>query len=219
MNGAQDMGGQMGFGPVTPEPNEPIFHGDWERKALGITLACGAFGRWTLDESRHARETLPPAEYLSSSYYEIWIKGLEKLLLRHGFVSPEELAAGEAHVPAPPPRRVLAAADVPAVLAAGSPCTRDKAGEPRFKVGDQVRTKVMHPHGHTRLPRYARGKLGVVEARHGAHVLPDANAHGAGEQPDWLYTVAFDAAELWGPDAEPASSVSIDAWEAYLEPA
>jgi nitrile hydratase len=219
MNGAQDLGGQMGFGPIRPELDEPIFHAAWEKRALAITLAAGAMGHWSIDESRHARESLHPADYLSSSYYEIWTKALAALLTRHGFVTAEELAAGKAMSPAPAPRRVLAAEAVPAVLARGGPTDRAKAGAPRFRPGDRVRTIVINPAGHTRLPRYARGKVGVIEMLHGAHVFPDSSAHGKGEQPDWLYTVAFEASELWGRDADPTSVVSIDAWEAYLEPA
>lgn len=219
MNGVHDLGGQMGFGTIAPEADEPYFHAAWERRALALTLAAGGMGHWTLDESRHARESLAPADYLSSSYYEIWVKGLEKLLIRHGFVTPDELATGTPLSASTTPKRTLKAADVPAVLARGGPTTRQRAGAPRFKAGDRVRTIVMHPTTHTRLPRYARGKVGTVETLHGAHVFPDTNAHGQGENPDWLYTVAFDARELWGRDADPTSTVSIDAWEAYLEPA
>jgi len=219
MNGPQDLGGQMGFGPVAPETDEPIFHAEWERRALALTLCAGAMGHWSLDESRHARESLHPADYYCSTYYEIWIKGLERLLLRHGVVTPEELSAGVPQVAAPPPKRVLKAEAVAGALARGAPTDRAKAGAPRFSVGQRVRTIVMHPSGHTRLPRYARGKVGTVELLHGAHVFPDTNAHGAGEQPDWLYTVRFDASELWGRSGDATVSVSIDAWEAYLEPA
>jgi nitrile hydratase len=216
MNGAQDMGGQMGFGPVTPETDEPLFHGAWEKRALALTLCCGAMGHWTIDESRHARETLHPVDYLSSSYYEIWIKGLTTLLTRHGFVTTEEVEAGAALAPPTTPKRVLKADMVPAVLAKGGPTDRVKSGAPRFKVGDRVRTIMITPAGHTRLPRYARGKAGRIAMLHGAHVFPDANAHGRGENPDWLYTVEFSASELWGRDADPRASMSIDAWESYL---
>ncbi len=216
MNGAQDLGGQMGFGPIGIEADEPLFHGDWEKRALALTLCAGAMGHWSIDESRHARETLHPVDYLSSSYYEIWIKGLEKLLSRHGFVSAEELSRGMPLSPSTEPKRVLKADMVAAVLARGGPTNRDRPGAPRLQVGDRVRTIVVNPAGHTRLPRYARGKTGVVERLHGAHVFPDASAHGQGEQPDWLYTVAFNARELWGRDADANSIVSIDAWESYL---
>lgn len=219
MNGPQDLGGQMGFGPVAPEKDEPIFHAEWEKRALGVTLATGAFGAWNIDESRHARETLPPAEYYSSSYYQIWIKGLEKLLQRHGFVSAADLAAGKAVDGTAPPKRVLKAADVAATLARGGPCDRPVETPARFKAGDKVRTKNFNPTGHTRLPRYARAKSGVVEAVREGYVFPDSNAHHKGEDPQWLYTVVFDGPEIWGEGADPTLTVSIDAWENYLEPA
>ena len=219
MNGPQDLGGQMGFGPVAPEKDEPIFHAEWEKRALGVTLATGAFGAWNIDESRHARETLPPAEYYSSSYYQIWIKGLETLLQRHGFVSAADLATGKAVDGTAPPKRVLKAADVAATLAKGGPCDRPVETPARFKAGDKVRTKNFNPTGHTRLPRYARAKSGVVEAVREGYVFPDTNAHHKGEDPQWLYTVVFDGPEIWGEGADPTLTVSIDAWESYLEPA
>jgi nitrile hydratase len=219
MNGAQDLGGMMGFGPIRIEPDEPAFHARWERRAFGVTLAMGATGSWTLDESRHARESLPPAEYLSSGYYEIWAKGVEKLVVQAGLVTEEELKEGRALRPPAPVKRVLAASEVPAVLARGGPTERSTERPARFAVGDEVVTRNMHPQGHTRLPRYARGKRGVVELVHGAHVFPDTNAHARGENPQWLYTIRFTGTELWGEGADPALSVSIDAWESYLEPA
>lgn len=218
MNGAQDLGGQAGFGRVAPEADEPVFHGRWEGRMLALNLAAGAMGAWSIDETRHARESLPPAEYLSSSYYAIWLKALERLLVRHGFVSAEELAAGHALGPGAVPKRVLAAGEAAAMIARGAPYARDPGGRaPGFAAGEPVRTVVMHPLGHTRLPRYARGKLGRIEAVQGFHVLPDSNAHGRGEAPEWLYTVVFAAEELWGRDGEPGATVSIDAWESYLE--
>lgn len=219
MNGAQDLGGMMGFGPVEPEPDEPWFHAEWERRAFGITLAMGATGSWNIDMSRAARESLHPADYLASSYYEIWTKGLEKLVLATGLVGADELEAGRALRPAKPVKRVLKPEEVLPVLRVGGPSERPAERPARFSVGDKVATRNMHPTGHTRLPRYARGKRGVVERVHGAHVFPDANAAGAGECPQWLYTVRFSGTELWGEDAEPTLAVSIDAWESYLEPA
>jgi nitrile hydratase len=219
MNGPHDLGGQMGLGPVAPEIDEPVFHAEWEKRALGLTLCSGAFGYWNLDESRHARENRHPVDYLGSSYYEIWIKGLERLLIRHGFVSERDLAQGRAVDPAATPKRVLKAADVPAVLARGGPCNRPVNTAPLFAVGDKVRTRNFNPTGHTRLPRYARAKLGVVDAVREGFVFPDSNAHGAGEKPQHVYTVVFDGAEIWGEGADPTLTVSIDAWESYLEPA
>jgi len=220
MNGAQDLGGMMGFGPVIAEKNEPIFHADWEKRALGVTLCCGALGEWNIDIGRHARETLHPADYLSSSYYEIWTKALVKLLLAQGLVSAEEFAAGRKLVAAKGTARpALKAADVPARLASGGPCDRPLDCAPRFAAGDPVRTRNINPVGHTRLPRYARGKNGIVERRQGSFVFPDTNAHRKGEDPQWIYSVVFKGTELWGDDADPALTVAIDCWEPYLEPA
>lgn len=218
MNGPHDLGGLHGFGAVAPERNEPVFHAEWEKRALGVTLSCGAFGAWTIDESRHARENIPPATYLSASYYEVWIRGLESLLQRHGFVSAEELATGHKLEKGAEPKRVLKADMVPAVLAKGGPCDRPLETAPRFSAGDRVRTANFNPATHTRLPRYARDKVGVVEIVQGSYVFPDDSAHGKGENPQWLYTVVFDGVEIWGAGAAPGLTVSIDAWESYLEP-
>ncbi|WP_428643195.1 nitrile hydratase subunit beta [Roseibium sp.] len=219
MNGAQDLGGQMGFGPIELEENEPNFHSPWEERAFAVTLAMGATGSWTLDASRHARETLPPAVYLSSSYYEIWTRGLEKLVLAAGLVSEEELKAGKSLGPAKPVKRVLKANDVAATLSKGGPVDRPEENPARFAVGDRVRTRRMHPETHTRLPRYARDVEGVIEAVHGVHVFPDTNAHGKGEQPTWLYGVLFKGTDIWGPDSDPGLTLRIDLWEPYLDPA
>jgi nitrile hydratase len=219
VNGVHDMGGAHGFGPVEPEPDEPVFHADWERRAFGLTLAMGATGEWTLDASRFARESLPPARYLSSTYYEIWLAGLERQLAERGLVAPEEVEAGRALRPTPPVKRTLAAKDVLPTLGRGGPTRRPEPEPARFGPGDRVRARNVHPPTHTRLPRYVRGRAGTVESVHGCHVFPDSNAHGGGEDPQWLYTVRFDGRELWGPKADPALSVSVDAFEPYLEPA
>lgn len=207
MNGPHDLGGAMGFGSVTPEPHEPPFHADWEARALAVTLAVGALGHWTLDESRHARESLPPATYLSASYYEIWLRALDTLIARHALLDRAE-----------PHPRMLRADRVAAVLAAGTDYTRPLATPPRFVPGQTVRARVMHPRGHTRLPRYLRGATGTVESDHNGFVLPDASAHRR-DATERLYTVVFPAQGLWGPDAEPGTTVSADLWESYLEPA
>ena len=224
MNGPHDLGGQMGFGAVAPEHDEPMFHGAWEKRAMAITLACGGMRHWSIDESRHMRENLHPADYYASSYYEIWIKALERLLKRHGFVSEEELAAGHALLAPIVPNNVLSAADVPSVLARGGPTSRRLDAPARFKPGDCVRTINIHPTGHTRLPRYARFKNGVVALVHEPHVFADTHSRldgetGRGEHPQWLYGVEFKGTELWGADADPTLVVGIDAWESYLEPA
>lgn len=216
MNGAQDLGGMMGFGPVRWEKNEPVFHGAWEKRALAVTLACNALGEWTGDRNRFERETLHPAFYLSKSYYEIWIAALEKNLARKGLVSPQEIDAGEALTPRRDTKSFLRGADVDGVLARGTPYMREAKAPAQFKEGDLVRTINDHPATHTRLPRFARGKTGRVERVRGVFVFPDSNAHDQGEDPHWCYTVAFSARELWGATADPKHTVTIDAWEPYL---
>jgi len=219
VNGPHDLGGQHGFGQVAPEMDEPLFHAAWERRAFALTLAMGCTGAWNIDVSRHARERIPPAEYLAASYYEIWLNGVERLLVERGLVSVAELAGGrEMEAPKALPRRPTAAM-VPASLAKGTPCDRAPQTPARFAVGDQVRAKVMHPTGHTRLPRYVRGRAGRIESIHGVHVYPDSSAAGGGEDPRWLYSVSFYAAELWGAEGHRGDAVLLDLWEPYLEPA
>jgi nitrile hydratase subunit beta len=223
MNGVHDMGGLQGFGPVELEAAEPLFHAPWERRALGLTLAMGASGQWNIDLSRAVRESLPPAVYLSSSYYEIWIRALERLMLQRDLISMAELQAG---MPIDPPRplaRVLRRDEVDAALLRGSSTARPGSNPARFALGDAVRALNMHPTGHTRLPRYVRGHVGTVVLVHGRQVFADrhaATAPGApfDDRPEWLYTVEFAGQTLWGADAEPGTSVSVDAWEPYLEP-
>jgi nitrile hydratase len=176
-----------------------------------------ATGMWNIDMVRHARERTPPADYLASSYYEIWLKGLERLLVERGLASQAEIESGRNHQPQPPLPRRVAAADVPALLAKGSSYAREPKAPALFAVGDSVRAKVMNPLGHTRLPRYVRGRNGTIARIHGVHVFPDVDATGAGEDPHWLYSVAFDATELWGPEAKAGDAILLDLWEPYLE--
>lgn len=217
MNGAQDLGGQMGFGPVAPEPDEPIFHAPWERRAFALTLAMGATGEWNIDASRFARESLPPVEYLSKSYYQIWLAGLERLLAARGLVTAEELAASRPLQESRPVKRVLKADQVAATLARGGPADRPASAPAAFAPGDRILAKVMHPEGHTRLPRYVRGRPGVIERVWGCHVFPDSNAAGQGENPRWLYSVAFRGQDIWGADSDPSVTLRLDLWEPYLE--
>lgn len=219
MDGAHDMGGAAGFGPVCPEANEPVFHAEWERRAFAVTLAMAKPGGWNIDMSRFAREDRPPADYLSRSYYQIWLVGLERLMLERDLLRPGEIEAGKALQQPAPISGPLAAVDVDAMLRRGGPTERKATTPARFKIGDRVRTKDIHPTTHTRLPQYVRGRVGVVELLHGCHVFPDTNAMGQGEQPHWLYTVTFDGKDLWPDAADQRSHVSVDAWEPYLEPA
>jgi nitrile hydratase len=218
MDGVHDMGGMHGFGKVEPEPNEPVFHEEWERRLYALYRAMSYAGIWVIDQARFARERLPPTVYLASSYYRKWELGMEKLLAELGLVGADELAAGRALRPGKKLKRKLSAAEVPNTVTRGS-YSRSSQAPARFKPGDRVRTKNIHPTTHTRLPRYARDRVGVIEAVRGCHVFPDTVAIGKGEDPQWLYTVLFDGRELWGEDAEPSLTVSIEAFEPYLDPA
>ncbi len=219
MNGAQDLGGAHGFGPVVPEPDEPVFHADWERRVFAMALAMGYTGAWNLDGSRAARESLPPAEYLASSYYAIWLKALEKQIAATGLATPAEMEAGTAAEPAKPVARVLVRDGLEERFRAGFPSSRAADAPARFAVGDAVVARNMHPTSHTRLPRYVRGRRGRIVRVDGVFVYPDTSAYGAGENPTWLYTVAFTAEELWGESGDPGSVVTVAAFEPYLEPA
>jgi nitrile hydratase subunit beta len=222
MNGAHDLGGMHGFGPINPEPEaqEPVFHAAWEKRLFSLALAVGALGKWNIDMSREARERQPPVDYLRHTYYENWLAGLEKLLVEKGLVTPEELTTGKATGPAESEtrKRVLKADYVAAVLAQGSPVAMAIGTPPRFTRGDRVRAVNRHPAGHTREPRYVRGRLGLIHEHYGAHVFPDRNATGVKEGRH-LYSVRFEASELWGEDAAAGSAVYVDLWEDYLEPA
>ena len=216
MNGVHDMGGMQDFGAVTPEADEPRFHHAWERRAFALTLAMGATGAWNLDQARSARESLPPARYLASTYYEIWFGGMEVLLRERGLVNAAEIAAGRMQEPARPIPRRLDAGNVASALARGASTRRTIPGAPQFAPGDAVRTMNVNPPTHTRLPRYCRGKPGTIVAMQGAHVYPDVNAQGRDEAPQWLYNVRFAARDLWGPHTS-ADAVHVDCFEPYLE--
>jgi nitrile hydratase len=219
VNGPHDLGGAQGFGPVAPEVDEPVFHNEWERRAAALSLAMNATGTWNIDMVRHAREKIPPAEYLAATYYEKWLKGLERLLVDNGLVTSEELARGHAAQPSATLKRKPTAATVPTMLTSGSRYDRPASAPAKFAPGDKVRTKNVNPTGHTRLPRYARGRHGTIAALRGVHVFPDANSARRDEDPRWLYSVAFDAREIWGEEARSGDEVLIDLWEPYLEPA
>ena len=217
MNGAADLGGMMGFGPVQAEADEPAFHADWEKRIFAITLAMGFTASWNLDQSRFARESLPPAQYLNSSYYQIWLAGLEKLMLEQKLISDREIATGKPDRTDKPDMRILAAANVTTALARGGPMERPFEAEALYSIGDRVKAKNMHPSGHTRLPRYLRGHVGTIRSVRGHHVFPDSNAAGLGEDPQWLYSVEFSARELWGEGHAATDTVTADCWEPYLE--
>lgn len=206
MSGIHDVGGETGFGPVVIEPDEPVFHSDWERRVFAINVAAGgALG--TIDYRRHAIERMAPADYLRTSYYEKWLARVELLVAETGLDHPAKRL------------RAPTVAELEAVISRGRPATRDTGRlEPRFAPGQRVRARDVEPEGHTRLPCYVRGHVGRIHALHGTHVFPDTNAHGRGESPQPLYGVAFRATELWGAGANPHDRVYVDLWEDYLEP-
>jgi len=218
MNGVHDMGGMHGFGPVQPEPNEPVFHARWEARVYALSGAMGAWRRWNIDAGRYRTERLPPADYLRMSYYEKWLASLVARSIDAGLVTAEEVASGRMAAGSTPSVPPLTADALPAILAKGSSTQRAISTNPRFAPGATVRAKNIHPTGHTRLPRYVRGRLGVIEREHGAHVFPDSNARYQGENPQPLYTVRFAARELWGDAANPADAVYLDLWDDYLDP-
>src|SRR3954471_23430564 len=213
------MGGMDGFGKVEAEPNEPVFHEKWEGRVMAMVRAMGAQGAFNIDISRFYREQLPPQVYLASSYYKKWFLGLQDMLIAKGYIAADEVKSGRALASAKPLKRgPFKLDDVERVMVRGK-FGRAATAPAKFKPGDRVRAKNIHPATHTRLARYVRGHGGVVERDRGCHVFPDSAAMEAGENPQWLYTVVFDGAELWGPDADPTVKVSIDAFEPYLEPA
>ena len=200
---------------MVPEPDEPVFHADWEERVYALQRAMGATGLWTIDGGRASLENLPPLAYLSSSYYRRWFLGLERRVVAHGLVGDDEIAAGRGLRPGIRLNRKLTADDAKTMFFAHF--DRPAPSPARFAAGDRVRTKNIHPATHTRLPRYVRGHAGIVERVLGCHVFPDSNASGDGENPQWLYTVTFEGRELWGETSDPDLQVSVDAWEPYLE--
>lgn len=222
MNGPHDMGGMHGFGPIVREENEPIFHEEWERTVFAMLRVIRTRGLINIDESRHGIERMPPAEYLAASYYERWLASLERNLVEKGLISQQELdervALLREHPETPRPERE----DPELVALMNEPVSQQELYQrqgvgARFGVGHRVVTRNIHPTGHTRLPRYSRGKRGTIHAFRGYFVFPDTHAHGKGEFPQPMYTVAFEGEELWGPSSEPRERVYIDLWESYLE--
>jgi len=219
MNGIHDMGGMHGMGPIQYEKNEPVFHARWEGRVFALRRAMAAWGKWNIDAARHEVELVPAAEYLRMSYYERQFAAFIELLVKSGLITRAEVESGkpaQGSSKAVPPLTIDKAA---ALVANGVPASRDVPAVPRFQVGQRVRARNMHPAGHTRLPRYARGKFGTIDRDHGVYVFPDSNAHFLGEKPQHVYSVRFAARELWGEQAAPQDCVYVDMWDDYLEPA
>jgi nitrile hydratase beta subunit len=217
VNGIHDMGGMHGFGKVEPEADEPVFHAPWEGRVLALRRALGAWRKWNIDAGRHSIETLPPADYVRMSYYEKWFASAIKLVLGAGLISQREFETGRRDPAAPVMMPPLTADKVMPAILKGGPTQREIAARPRFSAGQSVCAREINVPGHTRLPRYVRGRRGTIERDHGAHVFPDSNAKLEGENPQYLYTVRFAARELWGEGANPADAVYLDLWEEYLD--
>jgi nitrile hydratase subunit beta len=213
MNGVHDMGGMHGFGPVVPEPNEPVWHAPWEARIYALARTAMIPGL------RQQIELMPATDYLRASYYEKWLYGLVESAIRLGLITRQEAETGRPDPSSPKATPKLTADQVEAAMRRGRLSTRDVERQPVFQIGDAVRTRNIHPATHTRLPRFARDKPGVIVLLHGAHVFPDSSALAQGENPQPLYTVAFRARDLWGEAANPRDTVRIDLWEDYLEPA
>jgi nitrile hydratase len=219
MNGVHDMGGQQGMGPVEYEKNEPVFHAPWEGRIYALNRAMRAWRTWSLDTERHALELLPPVDYLRMSYYERWVVRLAAQLVQSGLVTTEEMESGKAAPGSTKATPALSLATSSRWLNRGIASSQDPEVRPLFKVRQRVRARNINPVGHTRLPRYARGKTGVIVRDHGVYLFPDTNAHLEGEKRQHVYSVRFAARELWGEDASPRDSVHLDMWDDYLEPA
>ena len=183
---------------------------------MALRMLMGFWGKWNIDAGRHSVEQLPPADYLSLSYYEKWLARVEILALETGLITEQELSSGHAETQAGVTAPTIEALE--AVIFSGRPADRDSGRlEPKFSIGQTVRARNINPDGHTRLPRYVRGRIGKIHMIHGTHVFPDTNAHGKGESPQPLYNVKFAATELWGPAASSGDHLYIDLWEDYLE--
>lgn len=218
MNGVHDLGGMQDMGPVQVEKNEPVFHEPWQGRAFAFTRAMGAWRKWNLDAVRFQREQIAPVDYFRMSYYERWVVALVELMLKNRMVTPAELESGKPDPGSTKLTPPLTAEKAQILVTKGVPASRDVAVAARFHAGERVRARNINPVGHTRLPRYARGKTGTIYADHGVFLFPDTNALFLGEKPQHVYSVCFFARELWGDQVAPQDSVYIDMWDDYLEP-
>ncbi len=207
MDGVHDLGGVAGFGSVDREPDEPVFHHDWERGVLRCFFAVGGAGLINGGRFRHSIERMEPGHYLTSSYYEHWLTGLATLAVETGVVTRDELErrAGGSFPLSGPDRGVAPDPDGPDRRIA------------RFGIGDRVRVREWHPPGHTRAPRFAQGKCGVIARLDGAFSVPDVEAHSERRRLEPTYSVRFTSEALWGEGCEPGVVIHVDLWEGYLE--
>jgi nitrile hydratase len=219
VNGIHDMGGMHGLGPIEVEADEPVFHEPWEGRVMAIASAMDPWGAWNLDRFRYTRESLPPADYLTRGYYAQWLAVHTRLNLEAGHITEAELAAGHAAPGAPTHTPKLRPEDAEQAIQSGAHGRSRAQAEPKFRPGDAVVARNPNQTGHTRLPRYARGRHGVIDRDHGVFVFADSNATGEGERPQHVYSVRFSARELWGEPARASDSVYLDLWDDHLDPA
>ena len=219
MNSVHDMGGMHGMGPIQKEDDEPVFNKLWEGRVFALRRAMGAWKKWNIDTTRYEVELVAPSEYLCLGYYARQFVAFLQMLVKSGFVTPTEIATGIPAKGRPKVTPVLTVQRAVALVANGVPTSRDLDIAARFQPGQLVRSRNLHPVGHTRLPRYARGKTGTIHRDHGVFVFPDTNAHFLGEKPQHVYSVRFAARELWGEQAAGQDSVYVDMWDDYLESA
>jgi len=208
MDGIHDMGGMHGFGPIPIDDHEAVFPEIWQGRVFACNLALSIQTGGNVDRFRFLIESMPPAEYLSASYYERWLASMM------ASIDADGLMDGDAEDVV-----TLSPEIVQAMVNAPTGAARDMSGEAIYKQGDRVRARVVHPPGHTRMPRYVRGHAGVVVSDNGNHHLPDMRAATGDIVMQRLYTVSFSARELWGEQANPNDAVCLDLWESYLEPA
>jgi nitrile hydratase len=220
MNGVQDMGGIQNMGAIEMEENEPVFHEEWEKRVFAFNMATGPLRLWNLDMKRQTIEALtPPGWYLNAPYYERWLEAIISLLKQNDLVSEEELTRGKAVLELKDPPKAAPAEPIIAFMKKGNSARIDKEIPAKFSKGEIVRTRNINPLTHTRLPRYARDKTGVIDQDHGVFVFPDTHAQNWDQNPQHVYAVCFTAQELWGDEASPIDKVFIDLWDDYLIPA
>lgn len=217
MDGIHDMGGMDGFGPIPIEYDEPVFHGEWEGRVYAMNGAIGAWGKWNIDAGRYGIEQMDPALYLQSNYYERWLYRTEQMMIVHGMITQEELESGSASDGERSQPLTMAQIVERQTHSRSARIKEDIA--PKFKAGDKVLARNIHPKGHTRVPRYVRGRSGVIDRAHGVFIFPDTHALFQGRKPQHIYSVRFDAQHLWGPDAPAQDKLYLDLWDDYLDPA
>lgn len=213
MNGVHDMGGLQDMGPIRRAAAEPIFHAEWERRIFALFNAVDV--EWP--DRRRQIELIPPADYLRMTYYEKWLAALPQLLTATGMATAAEIESGNAAGGPNAGHHVLTVAEV---ATWNVPDTSPKlTATARFHPGQRVRARNMNPIGHTRLPRYVRGKIGTIERDSDVEALQDSDTQGLGPKEQHVYSVRYTARELWGEQASPRDSVYVDMWEGYLESA